>query len=259
AGLMSAVGLALAQPASPSPEAQPSVAENTPPPADRRPWNPSVQEAVQWPYPELSRSWLHGLCPDLGDFWLSADYLLWGMRGVHLPALVSVSPPDSRGILGLSGTSVLIGDRDVNRGGFSGGHFAGGVWLDDDQNFGFEGSYFFLAERSTEAAAVSSGGSNSATLGRPFFDVTTTHEDAQLLAIPGQQGTSIVVAATTRLQGAEASAIVGLSGGEHYRLEMILGFRYLDLDDKLAIAQEITFVPNAPVNAGAVIDQADRF
>src|SRR5439155_11740888 len=136
-------------------------------------WNPSLKQGSEWPYADLPHGWLSGLCPDLGEFWLGADYLLWAMKGGRLPALVTTSPPDSRGIPGLPGTSVLIGDTDRNRGAFSGGRFTGGVWLDDDQIYGFEGSYFFLAERSVNQGAASSGVANSPALGRPFFNVFT--------------------------------------------------------------------------------------
>src|SRR5207245_2213187 len=104
-------------------------------PVDRQPWNPSLKQGAEWPYPELPHRWFSGLCPDLGQFWLSADYLLWAMKGGCLPPLITTSPPDSLGILGQPGTTILIGDRDVNRGAFSGGRFVGGVWLDDDHIF----------------------------------------------------------------------------------------------------------------------------
>src|SRR5438132_7427763 len=181
------------------------------------------------------------------------------MKGGRLPALVTTSPPNSRGILGLPGTTVLLGNTDANRGAFSGGRFAGGVWLDDDQICGFEGTYFFLAERSSSQGATSSGLSGSPTLGRPFFNVPSNMQDAQLLAIPGQQAANIAVSLSTSLQGAEATGVVDVWGSEYVRLELLIGFRFLELDDKLRLAQQITFVPNAPVNAGSVITQADEF
>jgi hypothetical protein len=275
AALLAGAGLALAQaPPMPTPavegtqpgiapqaaneNAAPSSAPETPP-VDRQPWNPSVKQGSEWPYPELPRGWFSGLCPDLGEFWLSGDYLLWAIKGGRLPPLVTTSPPNSLGILGQSGTAIAIGDSDVNRGAFSGGRFVGGVWLDDDPVFGFEGAYFFLGERSTNFDAASSGAINSPTLARPFFNVLTNQEDAELLALPGQQAASVRVSATTCFQGAEATGIVGLTSGEGYRLELLMGFRFLELDDKLGIGQQITFLPNAPVNAGSVINQVDEF
>jgi hypothetical protein len=214
---------------------------------------------VQWPYPEPPHTWFSGWCPDLEEFWLSADYLLWGLRAEHLPALVTTSPPGSGGILGQPGTSVLIGDANVSQGAFSGGHFVGGVWLDDDHMFGFEGTYFFLAEQSRTLSTVSSGGPNSPTLARPFFNVLTGAEDAELLALPGQQAAGITVNATTSLQGAEATGVVSLCGGAHYGIETLIGFRYLDLTEELGIAAQTAFLPAAPVNAGLGIGQVDQF
>jgi hypothetical protein len=248
----------LPSPAAAAENAAPAAAPQ-PAPVDLQPWNPSLKQGVQSPYPEPSHGWLSGLCPDLGEFWLSADYLLWSMRGDHLPPLVTTGPAGSLGILGQPGTSVLIGDRDVNRGPFSGGRFTGGVWLDDDHIYGFEGSYFFLAERSANATAFSSGGPNSPTLARAFFNVLTNQETAEPLAFAGQQAATVLVTATTSFQGAEATGVIGLLNNDRYRLEMLLGFRYLELDDKLGIAQQTVFAPNAPANAGAVINQLDEF
>jgi hypothetical protein len=272
--VLSSTGLALAQAA--GPEALPAAETAQPPPAstamnaasapaaeaspvDRQPWNPSLKQGVQRPYPEPPHGWLRGFCPDLEEFWLGADYLLWAMKGGRLPPLVTTSPPNSLGILGQPGTSILIGDTDTNRGAFSGGHFVAGVWLDDDQNFGFEGTYFFLAERSVNFTANSTGSPNSAALARPFFNILTNQEDSEVLALPGQQPASIRVSATTSLQGAEATGVVGLCSGDCFRLEMLIGFRYLELDDKLGIAEQVAFLPNAPVNAGSIINQVDQF
>lgn len=131
-------------PEAPAPVAAPENAAPAPVPnpaaVDRQPWNPSLKQAVERPYPEPGHGWLSGLCPDLEEFWLSADYLLWAMKGGRLPPLVTTSPASSRAILGQPGTSVLIGNSEVNRGAFSGGRVAGGVWLDDDQIFGLEGT-----------------------------------------------------------------------------------------------------------------------
>ena len=204
ATLLAGAGLTLAQapPSEPGPaEAAKSAPEATgnavptpapePAPVDLQPWNPSLKQGVRSPYPELSHGWLSGLCPDLGEFWLSGDYLLWAMKSEHLPA--------------------LIGTPDVNQGAFSGGRFAGGVWLDDDHMFGFEGTYFFLAEQSRTLSAA---------------------------------GTTLT--ATTGLQGAEATGIIGLCGSDRYGAEMLLGFRYLALKDFLGLT-------------GATVDPLDQF
>src|SRR5690242_15532106 len=103
AALLAGAGLALAQaPPMPTPAVQgtqpgitpPPTTENAAPssapevpPVDQQPWNPSIKQGSEWPYPELPRGWFSGLCPDLGDFWLSADYLLWAIKGGRLPPL----------------------------------------------------------------------------------------------------------------------------------------------------------------------------
>ena len=94
AALLAGAGLALAQalPPMPTPAVEGTQAGVAPMPApdnaapssvpevDRQPWNPSLKQGSERPYPELPRGWFSGLCPDLGEFWLRGDYLLWAIR-----------------------------------------------------------------------------------------------------------------------------------------------------------------------------------
>ena len=71
------------------------------------------------------------------DKWVyfDADYLLWWVRGAHLPPLVTSSPPgtaiQNAGVLGEPGTRVLYGDELTSSGPWSGIRLRGGVGLDD--------------------------------------------------------------------------------------------------------------------------------
>src|SRR5438552_65142 len=83
--------------------------------------------------------------PPSNRVWTSAEYLLWQVKAAPVSApLVTTGPianlgPDQRpGTLGMPGTQVLLGGRDIEFGPSSGGRFTAGVWLGNDQRWGVE-------------------------------------------------------------------------------------------------------------------------
>src|SRR5205823_4668327 len=69
---------------------------------------------------------------------------------------------------------------------------------------------------------------------------------------------------STRLQGAEANALHNLCCCDHgceggYRVDLIGGFRYLDLDERLTITEDITVLPTSPILTGNRIGVLDEF
>jgi len=57
-------------------------------------------------------------------------------------------------VLGQPGVATLFGGSSLSVNPFSGGRFTGGVWFESSYTCGFEGSYFFLAERSAAGFVV---------------------------------------------------------------------------------------------------------
>jgi hypothetical protein len=232
AAWITTTGLVLAQDATPPP---PAPAAAPAPPflsPDRiaspvpdivtspHPWDPKVVDGDRWPY--INEPWRQAdrrLVPE-GQFWISADYLLWGIKGDRLPPLVSAGPV---------GSAVLFGGTKEDVGPFSGGRFTAGVWVDEDHAAGFEGSYFGLAERSADFSATSAGGAPLALL---FVNALTGGENTLPVAGPGRSG-GVSAFTSTRLQGAEATCVGVLAEDGFYRVEFLAGFRYLELTDTL--------------------------
>src|SRR5689334_100757 len=55
--------------------------------ASPHPWNPPVVDSNRWPY--INEPWRYTdrrVVPQ-GEFWISADYLLWGIKNERLPPL----------------------------------------------------------------------------------------------------------------------------------------------------------------------------
>jgi hypothetical protein len=192
-------------------------------------------------------------------FWGSAEYLLWSIKDTRLPPLVTTGPPASAGILGLPGTTVLFGNGDVDNDERHGGRFGLGWWCDDCQLFGVEGNYLFLGSRATGFTAGSSGAPGSLLLSRPFFDVLAGAENAQLVAVPGVMGGTTSISLTNRLQGGEANLIANWSQDPGRRVDLLAGFRYLEVDEGLNIVDTFSLRPGVPVFGGSAVGVADQF
>lgn len=207
-----------------------------------------------------------GLC---GRFYANADYLLWFAKGMRLPPLVtSGSAADGIGVpvtdlagntvtsvtlaaaLGSPGTHLLLGNSDVNENAQSGGRGTAGFWLNADRTVGIEVSGFYLDPESSRFHVQSNG---PTAFGIPVTTPLLTvgndvrgPETAILAVEPGVSSGSIDVFARTRLWGAEANSRINVKGDSCSRFDLLVGFRYLNLEDDLRISSSSQ--PIAPNN-----------
>jgi hypothetical protein len=138
------------------------------------------------------------VCGPPGRVWFGAEYLLWWIKDSHFPPLVTAGPPGMGAGLNRPGVITLFGG-EVDNEGRSGGRFTAGVWLDEEQTLGLEGSYLFLGAR---AVGFTAGGPDAAgvpTIGRPFFDVNRGGENAQLIQVANVLSGTVHVAFSSRL------------------------------------------------------------
>jgi hypothetical protein len=200
------------------------------------------------------------------SFFVGAEYLLWWTKGQELPPLATIgSPADTPpGALGQPGTVELIGNNTADDRVRSGALFTAGAWLNGAQTLGLEGGIFFLEPRSSRFTAGSAG---AGLLAVPFFAVGTvtnpdgsttdlSQEDALVVATPGTSGGTVVVSTANRFWGAEANGLVNLCRDCSFRVDLLAGFRYLELKDQLGIvSQSIALPPNGPMT----VTTADNF
>jgi hypothetical protein len=211
---------------------------------------------------EICCPWPTGQCPS-HKFWVRAEYLLWSIRGDQTPALVTSSPPTSLGVLGKPGTSVLIGGN-IDNDTMSGGRFTLGMWCDPCQDWGVEATFLFLGSRSADYIAGSNG---VPLLARPFFNTATGAQDAQLVANPAIPSLPsllpltgrVTVHDTVRLWGAELNGIMNLCRGCWYKVDLLGGFRFLQINDNLDIDENLLVPASSPSFAGAAFGLADHF
>ncbi len=187
------------------------------------------------------------------DGWASFEYLSWNQRGMSLPPLVTRSDTGTTranaGVLGPNST-VLFGGKSVLDNGFNGGRLQFGFWLDKCHLWGIGAEYFELSQGSESFSQNSTG---NPILGRPFFNVLTGKDDAELIAFPNVLSGTVTAQATSKLTGAgfhlrrQMSCTSGCGrdwfcGGNSMiqsRTDLLLGYRYLQLNEAVSVNENL--------------------
>ncbi len=203
----------------------------------------------------------NGPCGPDGRVWLSAELLLWWTRGQHLPPLVTASPAGTprelAGVL-LPGTLVLAGNENVNDDLRAGMRLRSGVWFDECQTCGLDGSFFFLGRDDDHR---SFNCFDFPVLARPFFNAATGAPDSELVCLPGVITGSVTVDTSSRFWGADANLRKNLCCACDYRIDGLAGYRYLHLTDSVIVTENLsatsTTNPTVPVGTGFLVQ--DQF
>lgn len=210
---------------------------------------------------QCSTSCASGACGLPGRFWIRSEYLLWWTQGMDTPALVTGSPPGTSGgqagVLGSASTNTLFGGEPLFSDSRSGARFRIGKWCDSCNWLGFETDYFFLSNEDQNYHDCAIGPD---IIARPFFNVQLGRQDAELVQFPGVVNGSVKVDANTSLWSIGPRLRVNLAcerfddicnprnpcsvGG--YRFDMLVGYRYMQLQDSLRIHETLSTVGNDP-------------
>ncbi|MCI0680770.1 MAG: BBP7 family outer membrane beta-barrel protein [Gemmataceae bacterium] len=190
-------------------------------------------------------------------FYGRAEYLHWWIRDAALPPLVTTgNANDARpGALGFPATRVVLGGSDLDQDGFNGGRFTLGSWLRRDPTVAVEATAFFLSEQDAGLSVASSGAAGSPVLSRPFFDVVNNVENADPVALPFVQGGAVDVNLESRLWGFEVNLRKTRCEQECRRIQVLAGFRFLDLDETLRIAAATQDLAAGAGNRALVVDE----
>src|SRR5262245_55601732 len=129
-------------------------------------------------------------------YWVSADYAVAWLKARPLPGLATTSPPGTAqgaaGVLGMIGTTTLLGDVPITQEARSLGRLDFGSWFGSEQRFGAAAGLFVTESKGGTFVATSDG---STIIARPFTDATNGTPSSVLVAFPGVSSGSVNVSA----------------------------------------------------------------
>jgi len=194
-----------------------------------------------------------GRVPMTGRLTLEADYLMWFINAQPTPALVTTSSPANNGILGQGNTRVLYGEETLGNTRFSGGRFAATYWMPNTK-WGIDASLFFLGQNGT---SYSTNSIENPVLARPFTRADTGAQFSELVTSPSLANGSVAVNSDTSMWGADVNFRRPLFCGCNSRIDALIGFRNVNLDESINITETFVTVPgaNSAFAAGVVQDQ----
>jgi hypothetical protein len=180
-----------------------------------------------------------------GGFYGAAEYLLWWFKKDRFFPLITHGDPNDTptGALGQPGTSVLFGGNHVGADPFSGGRFTLGTWLGNEQAWGLEANFFFMEQRRSFFHAVGSGEPGTGSLNIAFFNGDANIPDSQQVALEGTSEGEVGTRLTQRLLGSEVNLRHPISDNDDFRLSVLAGFRFLDLQESFDLFAASALLP----------------
>ena len=147
------------------------------------------------------------------------EYLYWWTANQQTGPLAVLGYPDGR-------VETIGGSLDLGSQGRSGGRFSLGRWLGEEQVLALETDFFFLGQRSGSRDAT------APSIGLPFIDANGNGQNAPVAAPGGPPG-SYRVSAETNFWGLDLVTRAPIARSEIWRLDGIIGARYLHLGETL--------------------------
>jgi hypothetical protein len=173
----------------------------------------------------------------LGPSWGGMELLLWWPKAAPVPPLVTATWTGTPPVLGDPDTQLLVGGRALGNPLVAGGRFGHGWSVNECETFGYELVYFFLGSRTNEATVTNVGNPRVRAVGLPFVDAVTGAEDVFVTAAPGGPNGSVFVTTTTRMQGAEFNFVANLADRKGWKLNGLVGYRFLQVHEGLTVQQ----------------------
>ncbi|MBI1913988.1 MAG: BBP7 family outer membrane beta-barrel protein [Planctomycetes bacterium] len=185
-------------------------------------------------------------CRTYPCLYANVDYLQWWLRRRPAPLLLTtgdMADPIPGG-LGQRRTRILHGQGFEDENGHPGARLTLGYWLDCDRTVAVEGSFFYLQQR-TASIGFGTPTDAAVVLARPFINANTGREDADPVALPNVLGGAVTFTQPQRLFGGELNLrLEGPPSIFSFSIPTLLvGARYLDLDEKLIESESLLDLP----------------
>jgi hypothetical protein len=195
---------------------------------------------------------------------IDVDFLYWFLERMRAPALLTGGTPESGGVLGRPGTEILYGDDrlESRHGRYVGVRFDLDYWFDDARTCGLDVSAFFL-ERDSSNFTVK--WNTVPFLARPYADASDGGQQAYVIAgpSPGVGDLTGAFNAYSRIElfGQDANFLCALGRGECWKLDGLVGFRFLQMRERLDLTGVSKILPDESILLSATdhFDTFDKF
>ena len=152
------------------------------------------------------------------------------------------------------GVNVLLGGGTVDTNPHAGFRITGAYRVDN--RIGVELTGFYVATRSTSSSVTSSGQPGSVDLYLPYYDVTINQENvAEISHWPDYRG-SAQATLSNNLGGGEFNLTWTMPPQNAWRVDLLGGFRFLQLRESYAISTSSPYNPPHPAD---IWDTTDAF
>lgn len=187
----------------------------------------------------------------VGNFWAGIDFLgFYQRRRQFNYPIVSTSTAGNQGIIGAPTTSVLYDGPDDNE--FQiGGRVTAGFLFPGDNRFGLEFSGFVMGN-GEGSYTISSNGSGTPLIARPFFDASTATPSSYVVASTSVGSGDITVNTNTQVWGAESHLLLNLYRSSPmspwgFNLNVFAGVSVLSLRESISIVSSTQYFRNVSI------------
>ncbi|MFO1325183.1 MAG: BBP7 family outer membrane beta-barrel protein [Burkholderiales bacterium] len=150
------------------------------------------------------------------------------------------------------GTSILLGGGSIDTNPNPGFRITGSYRLDG--GWGIEAIGFYVPSRTTTRGYSSTGKAGSINMMLPFFDVTRGFENITEISYAPEYAGSAQESLTNNLGGGELNATWALAPQGPWRIDLLGGFRYLQLREDYTITTSSPYNPPNPADIWLTTD-----
>ncbi|HZZ82116.1 MAG TPA: BBP7 family outer membrane beta-barrel protein [Gemmataceae bacterium] len=182
-------------------------------------------------------------------WWLNGGYMGAFLRPMHVngPLVTTGSILDtSPGAVGSPNTRVLFGDNRINDNLASGFSLSAGRFLDPEHRLSIESTIFFVTANNTNTSFQGDGNGNPL-LTRPVFATDLGRQAVFFNSFPGALDGRLDVSFRSNLGSAELNGRYDAFSGSRFRSDLLLGFRYARLEDRMQIQESINALPGTTI------------
>ncbi len=154
---------------------------------------------------------------------------------------------------GLSTTDILLGGGNMDTNPSPGFRITGAYAI--DARWGIEGTGFYVPSRSSSRGVNSSGKVGSIDLLLPYFDVNQNAESFTEISFSPHYAGTAQESLSTRLGGGELNMTWAKPPQGMWRINLLGGFRYLQLRENYTITTTSPYIPPEPADIWVTTDQ----